>query len=119
MLEDQWSKIGVDLTIVTYELSVHMSHIFDRTHLEVGRTHGVPAVPWTTVESLYMSTGREQVAMYDNPVVEELWYAGQREMDPDKRADIMKEIFVIWLMMFPIYTWVRHWVEVVPFGGRG
>jgi len=106
MLEYMWGLIGVDLTINTYETAVQRSRMVAQIHDPVGTTAGVATVSWTNIESIFMSTGRESIAMYDNPVVEELWYEGQREMDEAKRAEILEEIFVI----------LTHDVPYIPLG---
>jgi peptide/nickel transport system substrate-binding protein len=91
LLKFQWEKIGVDVTIKSFDTVTHDKHLYDRTfNHTLGARHGSPdpthMLEWSTTDGAWSWTG------FSNEWYDEKFAMVKAEPDDDKRNQLMKEL---------------------------
>jgi peptide/nickel transport system substrate-binding protein len=100
LLQNQWSKIGVDLEIDARET---VDYLAARYPTPEPTYHGVieegftSANPMTVLDMVYKTRGGLNYAVYSNPELDELINDALWELDPKKQTEIIKDATVVLL----------------------
>ncbi|HPD46288.1 MAG TPA: ABC transporter substrate-binding protein [Anaerohalosphaeraceae bacterium] len=129
ILQEDLKKLGVDMKTRTLEWSSFLKcvrqHEFQAQTAAWG-TGTDPDTGWDLWRTEQYDIGRNYIG-YSNPRVDELFAAGRREFDPEKRRLIYQEIHKIlydeqpytWIYNRPILAAINKRIRGVQFSPRG
>ncbi|WP_254513352.1 ABC transporter substrate-binding protein [Anatilimnocola floriformis] len=106
ILKQSLEKIGIRCTVKPTEFSVLQDKLLKKEFQAAFGGWGTGADPDTSV-NIWGSTGERNYGSYVNPEIDQLFEAGRKEFDDEKRAEIYGKIHMLAWEDQP-YTWLYY-----------
>ena len=104
LLKDQWSKIGIDVEIISEPYAIYKDRGFPIPEVQYHGLYadsGGNANPVGSIDTMLRSSGLFNRSMYRSQQVDDIMLKLDVELDPDKKISMIREILLLVLPEYP------------------